>query len=203
MPRFLSLSALLAVVFLSSPVFTATASIGSSIPRQAHMCVSVCAWYNYVGNLPEALGCADPYENDCYCPTASASVSKAGVALERCASSRCASGDFTRDLASLKSMYYGYCKDAGYSQDAAVLGYTGAPTNPTPVSSDKGASSTTPSAGQKSDSSSQPSKTQGNSGASTTTQKTVITQTKTGGADGSGTQGMLLLLGFAASMLLV
>lgn len=199
-----SLSALVALVFFASAGFCATASFTSIIPRSAHSCIYSCAWSNYQSDhVGAVLGCGQPFENECYCPTATVSVSKAGIALQKCASSRCASGDYTRDLASMKSLYAGYCKDAGYSQEAAALGYSAAPTNPTPSISDDGASSTPPSAGQKSDSGSQPSKTAGNAGASTTTIKTLITQTKTGGADGSGTQGMLLFLSLAASMLLL
>ncbi|OAA52871.1 Transmembrane protein SKG6 [Cordyceps fumosorosea ARSEF 2679] len=180
------LSKLAAVVVLASPALSATASITSVIPNQAHQCIQLCAWNNYQGNLPVALGCANPYENECYCPTATESVSKASVAIEKCVSSRCAAGDLTRDLTSLRSIYAGYCKDAGYLQDAGALGYTAA--GPT-ASSSEGASSSSsaPTTGQKTDSS-QPSKTSAGQSVSTTTQKTTVTQTKASGADGTGSQ---------------
>ncbi|KAM3552351.1 hypothetical protein MY1884_004803 [Beauveria asiatica] len=167
-------TSLAALVGLANPVLGASASITSVIPNQAHQCIRLCAWFNYQGNLPLALGCADPYENDCYCPTATESVSKASVAIEKCLSSRCAAGDYTRDLSSMKSIYAGYCKDAGYSQDAGVLGYKAAdPTSST--ASDSVSSTSAPTTGQKTDSSQ----------ASKTTQKTIVTQTKASGADGT------------------
>ncbi|XWX00566.1 hypothetical protein V2A60_008587 [Cordyceps javanica] len=178
------LPSLAALIALASPVLGASASITSVIPNQAHQCIRYCAWYNYQGNLPLALGCGDPYENDCYCPTATESISKASVAIEKCVSSRCSAGDLTRDLSSLRSIYAGYCKDAGYSQDAGVLGYTAA--EPTSSSSES-ASSTAPTTGQKTDSS-QASKTTGGQGISTTTQKTTVTQTRASGADGTSSQ---------------
>lgn len=195
--------ALAALVALASPVLGATASITSAIPNQAHPCLKQCAWYNfYQGNIPVALGCDDPYENNCYCPTATASVSKVSVAIEKCISSRCGAGDLPQDLNSLRSIYAGYCKDAGFTQDAAMLGYTAAtttePTSSTTASSSSSSSSTAVT-GSTTDSS-QPSKTSG--GASTTTQRTTVTQTKAGGADGKGSPGTLLLLGIAVSILL-
>ncbi|KAM3510869.1 hypothetical protein MY11210_005472 [Beauveria gryllotalpidicola] len=167
-------NSLAALVALANPILAASASITSVIPNQAHQCIRLCAWFNYQGNLPLALGCADPYENDCYCPTATESVSKASVAIEKCLSSRCAAGDYTRDLSSMRSIYAGYCKDAGYSQDAGVLGYKAAdPTRST--TSDSVSSSSAPTTGQKTDASQ----------ASRTTQKTIVTQTKASGADGT------------------
>lgn len=195
---------LVALLSLAALGLCASVSISSVIPNQAHQCISQCAFYNYLNNVPLALGCADPYENECYCPTATASVSKASVALERCASSRCAAGDYTRDLNSLRSIYAGYCKDAGFTQDAAILGYTAAPTDPARSTEASGSSvtSSTPSPGQKSESSQQPSKTSGEQGVSTTTQKTIVTQTKGSGASGTASQGaLLLLLGLAISTL--
>ncbi|KAM3525748.1 hypothetical protein NHJ13051_003834 [Beauveria bassiana] len=159
------------LIALANPVSGASASITSAIPNQAHQCIRLCAWFNYQGNLPLALGCADPYENDCYCPTATESVSKASVAIEKCLSSRCAAGDYTRDLSSMKSIYAGYCKDAGYSQDAGVLGYKAA--DPTPSTTSDSVSQSSAQTGQKTDSSQ----------ASRTTQKTIVTQTKASGAD--------------------
>ncbi|EGX88932.1 Transmembrane protein SKG6 [Cordyceps militaris CM01] len=173
-----------ALIALVSPVLGASASITSVIPNQAHQCIRLCAWYNYQGNLPLALGCGDPYENDCYCPTATESVSKASVAIEKCVSSRCAAGDLTRDLTSLRSIYAGYCKDAGYTQDAGVLGYTVAASTSS-SSSEAASPSSAATTGQKTDS--QPSKT-GGQDVSTTTQKTTVTQTRASGADGTGSQ---------------
>ncbi|OAQ96119.1 hypothetical protein LLEC1_05287 [Akanthomyces lecanii] len=177
--------ALAALVALASPVLGATASITSIIPNQAHQCIKLCAWYNYQGNIPVALGCDDPYENDCYCPTATESVSRVSVAIEKCVSSRCGAGDYTRDLSSLRSIYAGYCKDAGFTQDAAMLGYTAATTaDPTPSTTASSLSSSTAVTGAKTDSSSQASKTT-SGGASTTTQRTTVTQTRASGADGT------------------
>lgn len=187
--RFFTLLA--GLVALANPVLGASASITSVIPNQAHQCIRLCAWFNYQGNLPLALGCADPYENDCYCPTATESVSKARVAIEKCLSSRCAAGDYTRDLSSMKSIYAGYCKDAGYSQDAGVLGYKAA--DPTPSTTSDSVSQSSAQTGQKTDSSQ----------ASRTTQKTIVTQTRASGADGTSSPGKLLLLGLAVSALLL
>lgn len=104
-----------------------TVSITSAIGRSEHICIRYCLQYGLGKDLGEALGCEVPLDNNCYCATDSASASVASQFLNKCASQSCGRGDMTRDLASMRSYYSGYCNDntltlgAGWTAAAATL----------------------------------------------------------------------------------
>ena len=52
---------------------------------------------------------ATPFANNCYCATAAASATKATSFIPSCASSLCAGGDVSDDMAAMKSIYASYC----------------------------------------------------------------------------------------------
>src|SRR6202012_637232 len=65
----------------------------------------------------QGLSCDTPYDNNCYCPTASAAVAS-GI-LSSCVSSSCDARDLPYDVTSAVSIYDGYCQTAGYTLSGA------------------------------------------------------------------------------------
>ncbi len=90
-------------------------SIRSNVPDNAHDCVGGCLVQSYY-NLGKAMACGSPLDNDCYCATASASVSVASAFIDKCVSTACAGGDASKDRSIMRSIYGAYCLGAGYTQ---------------------------------------------------------------------------------------
>jgi hypothetical protein len=132
--------------------------------------------------MGNALQCGDPYENECYCATESASASVANDWINNCASDRCAAGDRTRDVSTMRSVYGKYCMGAGFTQDQMTEWYTSeVETTPT-AASDEPTTAAEPSSSD-------------NSGpASTTISVTVVTQTTDSEDAGTQSQSEWLLL---------
>ncbi|KAL6855515.1 hypothetical protein ACO1O0_006664 [Amphichorda felina] len=118
----------LLVLFLASPLALAqrTVSIDDDIPSNAHSCIDDCLIrpYHSDPDLGEALQCGDPYEDECYCATITASASAASRHINECASSHCAPGDLTRDISSMRGIYASYCIGAGFTQPIVSAWYT-------------------------------------------------------------------------------
>jgi hypothetical protein len=165
-----------------SPVLSlTTVSIASEIPSGQHYCIVECIYAPYIpAGIGGALGCATPYNNDCYCNTQASSVSVASSFISTCASSSCSGGDLTDDLTSIFSIYASYCMNAGFTQQGATNWYNPATTSTT--------ISTTTSA--------KPSPTPTTGATMTTTQVTLVTQTaaSTSGLEVTPSQGKFLLL---------
>lgn len=160
-----------------------TVSIEDVIPSEGHECVSSCIDYpNVVGedvnDIGSALACGIPYENACWCATATASINSVSKHINSCASNRCSAGDLDRDISTMRAVYAGYCLDAGFTQPLVSDWYTTSEES----SSDDKASSTA-----------EPSGTTDPGPAQTTTQLTLVTETTDGTAGGS--RGELFLLG--------
>lgn len=90
-----------------------------------HSCVKRCLWYpNVVGvdvdDIGSIMKCAAPYANDCYCATPAPSATRAASWISKCASSKCAEGDLSRDLSAMGSVYASYCMEAGFTQPGAT-----------------------------------------------------------------------------------
>jgi hypothetical protein len=164
-------SLFISLFFLYSSVFSQdTVSIYDALGGQ-HFCIPFCLGAENM--LLAFMGCADPYENYCYCATAAASASRATSFITSCASSACSRGDIDHDLSFMSSIYISYCQAAGYTALAVT---TSAEPSETTVTA-------------------QPGGTDASQPPQTTTQVTVVTQT----ASSSGTsearpQGKYMLL---------
>jgi hypothetical protein len=66
------------------------------------------------------MKCAVPYANDCYCATPAPSATRAASWISKCASSKCAEGDLSRDVSAMGSVYASYCMEAGFTQPGAT-----------------------------------------------------------------------------------
>lgn len=159
-------------------------TISSYLDNVGHDCISECLFYTVIPDMGRGMGCADPYENNCYCATAAASASKADNFMSKCATSRCSAGDRSRDLTSMQSYYASYCMGAGFTQPGATKWYNPAEATEEPTAeaseSDQGGSDA------------RPSRTANSGGGATSTHMTIVTQTAEDGA--SRTQGKFLLL---------
>jgi hypothetical protein len=157
-----------------SPVLSVeTVSIISLYPSNQHSCVTRCIYTYAYSDIGNALYCGSPYDNNCFCNTASASASAASSWLTVCGSSQCSAGDITADLTSMHSIYASYCMNAGFTQPGATDWY-----NPSTTIARPGQTATSNSA-------------------QTTTQVTVVTQTAPstpGSATTTQPQGKFLLL---------
>ncbi|KAI1053918.1 hypothetical protein LB507_007327, partial [Fusarium sp. FIESC RH6] len=145
-------SVLLASLPLALAAEFESVSISSNLDNVGHTCISKCLYYTVVSDMGKAMGCDSPYENNCYCATAAASVSQADAFMSKCVTSRCSAGDRARDLTSMQSYY------ASYSTEEA-----------TADNSDAGSDA-------------QPSRTANSGIDATSTRMTVITQTAEDGA---------------------
>lgn len=165
-----------------SPVLAIeTVSILSLYPSNQHSCVTRCIYTLGYSDIGNALNCANPYDNKCFCNTASASASAASSWLTACGSSQCSAGDITADVTSMHSIYGSYCMNAGFTQPGATDWY------------------------QPSTTVAQPGQTATSNSAQTTTQITVVTQTASsipGSATTTQPQGKFLLLLAIISLLL-
>ena len=103
-----------------------TVSIDKKIPTNAHACIDDCLMrpYHSDPDIGAALQCGDPYEDECYCATVTASASVASRHINECASSHCAAGDMTRDISSMRAIYASYCIAAGFTQPIVSAWYT-------------------------------------------------------------------------------
>ncbi|KAH8586502.1 hypothetical protein B0O99DRAFT_644374 [Bisporella sp. PMI_857] len=125
--------ALLALTLLTTLITYVLAQIESvSIGRTyPHTCVNDCVYepnWGFVGAIEDALGCAKPVANNCYCATASASVSAVDSWLSSCATASCGKGDVSDDVIAMKSVYASYCLQAGFTAPVISTWYTPATT---------------------------------------------------------------------------
>lgn len=194
MARLLPIISLL--LLLGPSLAEETVTISSDIPKDGHDCISDCLYSTLLTDLGEIMGCDLPYENACYCATATASASVADSWMSRCASSQCGRGDVTRDLTSMQSIYGSYCMAAGFTQPGATEWYNPAEVTeePTSASSDSEDSATEDAA---------PSKTADSGLSETTTEWSVVTQTTEGGSGATKSRGKFLLLMAAVPLLLL
>lgn len=170
-------------------------TINRDLDNVVHTCVSKCLYYTIVSDMGKAMGCDDPYDNNCYCATASASASQADAWMSKCASKTCSAGDRSRDLSSMQSIYASYCMGAGFTQPGATNWYNPAEATEEPQS---------PSGEDDDDSTNaEPSKTADSGSVETTTHLTIVTQTTEGGAGPSKSRGKFLLLMATVPLLLL
>ncbi|KAF4963771.1 hypothetical protein FSARC_8254 [Fusarium sarcochroum] len=149
-------------------------TISANLDNVGHTCISKCLYYTVLFDMGRAMGCDDPYDNNCYCATDSKLATKADTHMSKCATSMCSAGDRSRDLSSMQSYYASYCMGAGFTQPGATDWYNpaGATEEPTSDSSDRD--------DEKSDA--RPSRTANSGADETSTQMTIVTQTTEGGA---------------------
>jgi hypothetical protein len=189
MPYTLKLFTMACFLLTISPVLSiTTVSILNLLPSNQHFCVSVCIYNDYSADIGRALNCGDPYANDCFCNTGSASASAATSWLANCASTDCSAGDLSDDLTSMHSIYASYCIGAGFTQPGATDWY-----NPATATAYTGQTATK-NLGQTA--TANPGQTATSGPGPTTTQLTVVTQTapSTGGSAATQPQGKFLLL---------
>ncbi|KAH8586987.1 hypothetical protein B0O99DRAFT_694953 [Bisporella sp. PMI_857] len=125
--------ALLAITLLTTLITYVLAQIQSVSISTAypHTCVNNCIYepnWGFAAAIEDALGCAKPVANNCYCATASASLSAVDSWLSRCATSSCGRGDVSDDLNAMKSIYASYCLQAGFTAPIISTWYTPATT---------------------------------------------------------------------------
>lgn len=170
-------------------------TISRDLDNVGHTCISKCLYFTIVTDMGKAMGCDDPYDNNCYCATASASASQADAWMSKCASNTCSAGDRSRDLSSMQSIYASYCMAAGFTQPGATKWYNPAEaTNepePTSGGDDNGSNNA------------EPSKTADSDSVESTTHLTIVTQTTEGGAGPSKSRGKFLLLMATVPLLLL
>lgn len=194
MARLLPLFSTLLLLLQSSVRAVETVTISSLLDNVGHTCVSKCLYYTIFSDLGGAMGCEDPYDNNCYCATASASASVADGWMSKCASSTCGRGDLTLDLSSMQSIYASYCMGAGFTQPGATKWY-----NPAETTTEAEPSSTESSGSDNAE----PSRTADSGSAETTTQVTIVTQTTEGGAGATKSLGKFMLLMATVPLLLL
>lgn len=188
LPFFYALLLLLPVHWANA---AATVTLSNEIDGSAHSCISKCLQYGYLDDMGDALACGTPYENECYCATAEKSASAAGAWMIKCASSRCAAGDFTRDLSSMESYYGSYCMAAGFTQPGATDWYTPAEQTEAPEST-SAEEKTTAKPSQTADRD-EPKETADSDEPDRTTRFTIVTQTtEPNGATRSRSKFLLL-----------
>jgi hypothetical protein len=156
------LLAAVSLVVLCGRVFAQTDPVSLNV-RYGHTCVGSCVYrpgsFSGQGGIEQAIGCAAPVANNCYCPTAATRLSAVESYVTACASSRCGSGDIPDDVSAMKSIYASYCSGAGVAQPMLSTWYI-------PASTTAGGGAT---------------------GAPTTTELTLVTQTaptRSGSAQG-------------------
>ncbi|KPM39063.1 hypothetical protein AK830_g7478 [Neonectria ditissima] len=195
----LRLNFLLSLVLLCRAFVGAadTVTISEALDTAGHSCISKCLYYTYLTDMGKAMGCGAPYDNNCYCATASASATVADGFMSKCASSLCQRGDYTLDLSSMQSYYGSYCMAAGYTQPGATEWYN--PAEATSESEPASSTGSSDSSNNSDDSDAEPSKTLNSGAVETTTQLTIVTQTTEGGA--GATQSRVIV--YATSTLLV
>ncbi|KAF5662223.1 hypothetical protein FHETE_8113 [Fusarium heterosporum] len=188
---------LLPIVLLYLPVVLSadfeSVTISENLRNVAHTCISKCLYYTVFFDMGQAMGCDDPYDNNCYCATAAASASKADGFMSKCATSLCSAGDRSRDLTSMQSFYGSYCMGAGFTQPGATEWY-----NPAEATEEPTADA---SEGDRGSSNARPSRTANSGGDATSTHMTIVTQTAED--DASRTQGKFLLLMAMVPLLLL
>ncbi|KAF9768674.1 hypothetical protein IL306_013985 [Fusarium sp. DS 682] len=171
--RFLSVLLLSLPLALSADFESVT--ISANLDNVGHTCISKCLYYTLLTDMGRAMGCDDPYDNNCYCATAAASANKADNFMSKCATSLCSAGDRPRDLTSMQSYYASYCMGAGFTQPGATEWY-----NPAEATEEPKEESTADGSG--SDSDARPSRTANSGGDATSTHMTIVTQTAEDGA---------------------
>ncbi|RKK20042.1 hypothetical protein BFJ68_g1794 [Fusarium oxysporum] len=172
------MSRIFSVLLLSLPLALSadfeSVTISANLDNVGHTCISKCLYYTLLSDMGRAMGCDDPYDNNCYCATAAASANKADGFMSKCATSLCSAGDRSRDLTSMQSYYASYCMGAGFTQPGATEWYNPAeateePTNEPTAESDGGSDA-------------RPSRTANSGGDGTSTHMTIVTQTAEDGA---------------------
>ncbi|EXA44497.1 hypothetical protein FOVG_05912 [Fusarium oxysporum f. sp. pisi HDV247] len=149
-------------------------TISANLDNVGHTCISKCLYYTLLSDMGRAMGCDDPYDNNCYCATAAASANKADGFMSKCATSLCSAGDRSRDLTSMQSYYASYCMGAGFTQPGATEWYNPAEATEEPTNE--------PTAESSGGSDARPSRTANSGGDGTSTHMTIVTQTAEDGA---------------------
>ncbi|KAK2700260.1 hypothetical protein QWA68_001380 [Fusarium oxysporum] len=149
-------------------------TISANLDNVGHTCISKCLYYTLLSDMGRAMGCDDPYDNNCYCATAAASANKADGFMSKCATSLCSAGDRSRDLTSMQSYYASYCMGAGFTQPGATEWYNPAEATEEPTNE--------PTAESSGGSGARPSRTANSGGDGTSTHMTIVTQTAEDGA---------------------
>ncbi|EXK88994.1 hypothetical protein FOQG_08227 [Fusarium oxysporum f. sp. raphani 54005] len=149
-------------------------TISANLDNVGHACISKCLYYTLLSDMGRAMGCDDPYDNNCYCATAAASANKADGFMSKCATSLCSAGDRSRDLTSMQSYYASYCMGAGFTQPGATEWYNPAEATEEPTNE--------PTAESSGGSDARPSRTANSGGDGTSTHMTIVTQTAEDGA---------------------
>ncbi|KAF4990455.1 hypothetical protein FGRMN_8448 [Fusarium graminum] len=169
---------LLPIILLHLPLVLSanfeSVTISENLRNVAHTCISKCLYYTVFFDMGQAMGCDDPYDNNCYCATAAASASKADGFMSKCATSLCSAGDRSRDLTSMQSFYGSYCMGAGFTQPGASEWY-----NPAEATEEPTAEA---SESDRESSNARPSRTANSGGDPTSTHMTIVTQTAEDGA---------------------
>ncbi|KAF4472916.1 hypothetical protein FAGAP_13481, partial [Fusarium agapanthi] len=172
------MSRLLSVLLLSLPLALSadfeSVTISANLDNVGHTCISKCLYYTVLSDMGRAMGCDDPYDNNCYCATAAASANKADGFMSKCATSLCSAGDRSRDLTSMQSYYASYCMGAGFTQPGATEWYNPAEATEEPTNE--------PTAESGGGSDARPSRTANSDGDATSTHMTIVTQTAQDGA---------------------
>ncbi|KAF5234115.1 hypothetical protein FANTH_12341 [Fusarium anthophilum] len=172
------MSRLLSVLLLSLPLALSadfeSVTISANLDNVGHTCISKCLYYTVLSDMGRAMGCDDPYDNNCYCATAAASANKADGFMSKCATSLCSAGDRSRDLTSMQSYYASYCMGAGFTQPGAIEWYNPAEATEEPTNEPTAESTGGGDAG--------PSRTAKSDGDATSTHMTIVTQTAEDGA---------------------
>ncbi|KAH7204435.1 hypothetical protein DER44DRAFT_811729 [Fusarium oxysporum] len=172
------MSRIFSVLLLSLPLALSadfeSVTISANLDNVGHTCISKCLYYTLLSDMGRAMGCDDPYDNNCYCATAAASANKADGFMSKCATSLCSAGDRSRDLTSMQSYYASYCMGAGFTQPGATEWYNPAEATEEPTNE--------PTAESGGGSNARPSRTANSGGDGTSTHMTIVTQTAEDGA---------------------
>jgi hypothetical protein len=115
-------SPLLILAAILAPLSFSIETVTIEVKSQ-HGCVSTCLGFkNHLtsSDIASALNCNYPWDNNCYCATATESASKASSWIKKCASEECSAGDIPQDQKSMFIIYASYCIQAGFTQPGAT-----------------------------------------------------------------------------------
>lgn len=194
-----SLRHVLSLILLSPLALAQTVTIDDDIPLKGHNCIKYCLDDRVYTDVGDALACGAPYENDCYCATATASASVASAFINKCASESCSAGDLTQDISTMRGIYASYCIGAGFTQPIVSEWITTAdePEDEADATSTAEPSETEDSGPAETTTDVTPT-TEDSDSAETTTRVTVVTQTTEPEGGATGSRGELFLLGAIA-----
>lgn len=115
----MTINSVILLLSLINAVLSQTVTIKKDIPIREHDCIEDCLFrpYNRDIDVGDALECAPPYQEDCYCPSDDSQAEIVSRHLDSCANEHCSRGDLSQDVDKMRAHYATYCVEKGYTAD--------------------------------------------------------------------------------------